>query len=165
MKRLRLRLARLAAVPVFVIALLAVSATAALAAFAPVDIGGSGTSAACSTQYHIVINGVSGTPPPVRVTFSNGQIYTFTGASDVSGGGNVAHYRLSPTTAIPVGLTITKVEVDGGSYTGNVRVSNLACAPVVPEVPLAAVYPVVGFVTFGAGYLLRKRRRSDAVAA
>lgn len=148
---------RLAAIAVTAIAMLAMTATAALAAFAVVDIGDSGTKADCSTEYHVIINGLTGTAPPVRVTFSNGQSHTFSGTSEVTPGG-VAHYRLAPTTAIPVGLTITKVEVDGGSYR-NVRVSNLACAPVVPEVPLAAVYPLVGVATLGVGYAFRRLRR------
>jgi len=77
----------------------------------------------------------------------------------------VAHYRLSPTSSIPAGLTITKVEVDTAGVTfDNVRVSNLACAPAIPEVPLAAVYPLLGVATLGAGYAFLRRGRSTAAS-
>lgn len=172
-----------------VLSLWAVAATAALAqTTATVSINqGSLSSHECSTaEFHFVITGLNNpgaTPdnvPPVSisVTFQlpgGGQVTKNIPLDTITGG--VAHYTITigpGLDQIPAGSLIVSVAdavvgvPPGGSFSGNFNLSHGPCPAVIPEVPLAAIYPAVGAASFAVIYglhRLRRRRSSPAAAA
>jgi len=132
------------------------------------------------SEFGFVMTQIDSITPPntISVTFTQGATSKTVAVGGLNITGSTAHYTETLTQLAALGfntaqpITVTAVEDAVGTsntvstYPGNFNLSHIPCLPPppIPEVPLAAIYPVLGAVTFAAGYGLRRLRRRSSTA-
>jgi len=175
----KLLLLRLTLVAAVVAIALPITAAFAANVSIPFHTDSLSTTTCEDSEFGFVMTQIDGITPPntISVTFTQGATSKTVAVDSLNITGSTAHYTetlsqlaaLGFNTAQPI--TISSVANAVGTsdtvttYPGQFNLSHIPCiVPPVPEVPMAAIYPAIGLLTYGV-YELRRRRRAAKVSA
>jgi hypothetical protein len=122
-----------------------------------VDVALQNTTLVCpsGSTYELILTNAAN--PPASVTTDQGATST-----SMFQTGAATHY-IVPSNGNAISDTLTGLTASQGNivYT----ISHCNNVPPVPEVPMAAVFPAIGVLTFAAGYGLRRLRRRSSITS
>lgn len=113
------------------------------------------------SQYHLILTNSQTVPSKSQVASALGIPQSRVVSITRSGGsGNGAIHMIVNSTgaALPAG-TLTNLTPNNPQASTIWTISSCENVPPIPEVPMAALFPAIGGLTFAAGYGLRRLRR------